>query len=216
MAPRLPDHSAWVFSAARLPRACSRPEVWPLCVAIALGLLTAGAVEASLPELVQRTQWGVDSDALAREFGARATVLSSPIEFGDSYADVVLPNESIGGYRFTVYFQMDRRSGGLKRIHLERPRHGAVLGVYRAVLDAVAASYGAPARICTAPPTGAHGYRRAETRLWRLDGTLLRATFRDTTLGASESCLGARSPCRLTAQLFLQLGPPDAIPEPCR
>lgn len=178
-------------------------------------MLAAGAAEAGVPELLSRTRWGAGSDALAREFGARATKLAQPIEFGDSYADVVLRDERIGGHVFTVYFQMDKAGGGLKRIHLERPRHGAVLGAYRAVRDALAAEYGPPAHVCAVPPTGTHGYQRAETRLWHVDRVLLRVTFRDTTLGAGEACLGAPSPCGPTAQLFVQVAPPEAIPDPC-
>lgn len=212
--PALPADVAETSRFARVIRTClcliSRPAV-----AMALMLLASTAAGASIPELLQRTRWGADSDTLAREFGDRATMLPVPIEFGDSHVEVVLRNEEIGGYPFTVYFQMDNATGGLKRIHLERQRHGAVLGVYRAVLDELEASYGSPARVCAIPPTGAHGYQRAETRLWRLDGTLLRATFRDTTLGASEACLSSPPPCRPTGQLFLQIAPPEAIPDPC-
>ena len=187
---------------------------WRLAAAIAF-VLHAGTAAASIPELLQHIRWSEDSGTIARAFGARATVLRKPIEFGDSYADVVLQNEPIGGYPFTVYFQMDMQGGGLKRIHIERQRHGAVLGVYRAMLDELEESYGPPAQVCAIPPTGAHGYQGADTRLWHIDGTLLRATFRDTTLGASEACLDAIPPCRLTAQLFLQLAPPESIPDPC-
>lgn len=128
---------------------------------------------------------------------------------------MVLRDEEIGGYPFTVYFQMDNETHGLKRIHVERQRHGAVLGVYRAVIDALQATYGPPAHICTIPPTGVHGYQRAQTRLWQLDSTLLRLTFRDTTLRASESCLSTPPPCGFTGQLFLELARPEFIPDPC-
>lgn len=182
---------------------------------IALAAFAGGPAAADLPDLLSRIRWGENAAALVRAFGARAKALDPPIEFGDAQAAVVLPDERIGGHRFVVYFQTDRADGGLKRIHLERPRHGAVQGIHRDVLAALETSYGPATQICVIPPTGAHGYQRAETRLWRLDGALLRATFRDTTLRAGEACLGAPSPCGPTAQLFIQIGPPAAIPEPC-
>jgi len=179
----------------------------------AFALQPAGA---GVQDLLEQARWGASSQTLVRTFGDRATVLDAPIRFGDSYVDLVLNDEQVGGYAFKVYFQMDRERGGLKRIHLERPHHGAVAGVFRSVLDELEAAYGPPSRVCAVPPTDARGYQRAETVLWQADdGAIVRATFRDTTLGALESCLGRSVPCRLTARLFLQLGPPGAIPEPC-
>ena len=35
-----------------------------------------------------------------------------------------------------AYFQMDKRTGGLKRIQFERPRHGVNPPVFRAILGA--------------------------------------------------------------------------------
>src|SRR5690242_5647314 len=60
--------------------------------------------------------WGEDSATLARRFAGRAVTLAPPIEFGDSYVDVALRNERLGGYPFVVYFQMDRATHGLKRV----------------------------------------------------------------------------------------------------
>ena len=53
-------------------------------------LLAAPASAEGVAEAWQGTQWGESSAALAAHFGSRATVLPRPIDFGDSYADVVL------------------------------------------------------------------------------------------------------------------------------
>jgi hypothetical protein len=166
------------------------------------------------------TGWGESSEELARQFGARAVALAPPIEFGDSYADIALRDEALGGYPFTVYFQMDRTSRGLKRIQFERQRHGANARIFAATLDALAAEYGPPTKLCARDPRRANGYQGSIERLWVLDGMVIRASFRDTTLEASEGCpigsppgLGA---CGLTAHLFVQITPPSAGAEACR
>jgi len=84
----------------------------------------------------QGAQWGESSRALLAHFGARATVLPRPLDFGDSYAEIVLRNVTLGGVPLIAYFQMDKRTGGLKRIQFERPRHGVNPPVFRAILGA--------------------------------------------------------------------------------
>jgi hypothetical protein len=166
------------------------------------------------------TGWGESSEELARQFGGRAVVLKPPIEFGDSYADIALRDEPLGGYRFTVYFQMDRASRGLKRIQFERQRHGANARIFAATVGALAAEYGPPTKLCASDPRRANGYQGSIERLWVLDGMVIRASFRDTTLEASEGCPIGSPPgigaCGLTAHLFVQITPPSAGAEACR
>jgi hypothetical protein len=179
-------------------------------------LATATAAHASVSDIWQRVRWGDDTAAITRAFGARATMLDRPIEYGDSEVRVVLRNEKVGGYDFTVYFQEDRAGGGLVRIHFERPRHGVVLGVFRAVADALEAEFGAPTRSCTIPPRAPGGYQAAIIRIWERDAGVIRAVFRDTTIEATEGCLreerSGTSPCGLTGQMFVQVtsAGPDA------
>ncbi len=177
-------------------------------------LATASAAHASVADIWQQTRWGQSSRELAATFGARATVLDRPIEYGDSEVRVVLRDEKIGGYDFTVYFQEDKAGGGLVRIHFERPRHGAILGVFRAVADALEAEYGAPTRSCTIPPRAPSGYQAAIIRIWERDAGAIRAVFRDTTIEATEGCLredrSGTSACGLTGQMFVQVTPRGA------
>jgi hypothetical protein len=188
-----------------------------------IGLLLAtvpargsGAIDAAW----QGTHWGERSDELARQFGARATVLAKPIDFGDSYAEVVLRNHLVGGYPFTVFFQMDKASHGLKRVQLERQRHGANPKVARALLAELTASYGPPDRSCDHAPRGRNGYQAAAERSWTRDGTLIRAIARDTTLAASEGCLfsdaSAVGACGLTGQLLVRISPAEMDAPACR
>jgi hypothetical protein len=79
---------------------------------------------AGIGEIWHRTQWGQSSEVSLQEFGGAATRLPKALDFGDSYADVVLPSQVVGGVPMVVFFQMDKTTHGLKRIQLERPRHG--------------------------------------------------------------------------------------------
>ena len=149
------------------------------------------------------------SRALVEQLGTRATVLPRPIDFGDSYADVVLRNLSFGGVALIAFFQMDKATGGLKRVQFERPRHGVNPPAYRAVMGALEAEYGSPDAACFIPAGPASGYQAAVERVWLRDGMTIRAIFRDTTIEAFEGCLWwwMMPPCGLTGQILVCFAP---------
>jgi hypothetical protein len=168
-----------------------------------LALLALAAFPARASELapiVDAVHWGEGSGEIARSFGARAVRLAHPIEFGDSYVDVALKDQTLGGYPFAVYFQMDIATHGLKRVMLERQRHGANPMVYRAVLAALVREYGPPSDRC----------HRPGERLWFDGGNAIRAVFSDTTLEAEGGCAPGGAPCGLTGHLFVQIFPRTA------
>ena len=174
----------------------------------------AAAQAATLPELLGSIRWGEPSQELLAQFGARAVVLQRPLDFGDSYAEIVLRDAIVGGIPLIAFFQMDKTTGGLKRVQLERQRHGVNPPVFRTVLGALEAAYGAPDAACGIRPAPAGGYQAAAERVWRRDGAVIRAIFRDTTIEAFEGCLagepGTAGPCGLTGQLLVRISPPDA------
>ena len=184
-----------------------------LLVAI-LCLLSPATHGAGIADVWQRTYWGEPSRALLDHFGARATVLPRPLDFGDSYVDVVLRNVPVDGFPLIAYFQMDKTTGGLKRVQLERPRHGVTPPAFRAVLAALEAALGAPDTMCGVPPVPASGYQAAAERVWSRNSVVIRAIFRDTTLEAFEGCLLTGS-CGLTAQLLVRVSPPGGDPGRC-
>ena len=184
-----------------------------LLIAI-LCLLSPATRGAGIADAWQGTYWGEPSRALVAHFGARATVLPRPLDFGDSYTDVVLRNLPVGGFPLIAYFQMDKTTGGLKRIQLERPRHGVTPPAFRAVLAALEAALGTPEALCGVPPVPASGYQAAAERVWSRNGVVIRAIFRDTTLEAFEGCLISGS-CGLTAQLLVRISPPGGDPGRC-
>jgi hypothetical protein len=148
-----------------------------------------------------------------RHFGARATLLPRPIDFGDSYTQIVLRDVRLGGVPLIVFFQMDKRTGRLKRIQLERQRHGVNPPAFRAVVGALEAAYGAPDATCVIPPAPAGGFQAATQLVWARSGDVIRAIFRDTTIEAFEGCLWGdvtMGPCGLTGQLLVRISPAGA------
>src|SRR6516165_1882302 len=73
--------------------------------AVLLGLLAAAvpAMAQTFPEIINGARWGESSAELLRHFGAAATALRQPLDFGDSYVDVVLRRVSLGGYLMIAY-----------------------------------------------------------------------------------------------------------------
>ena len=170
-------------------------------------LAASPAAAAGIVTGWHRTHWGETSGELLRTFGARATLLPWRLDFGDAYTDVVLRREEMGGVPVIVFFQMDKRTGGLKRIQIERPRHGVNPSAARDMLGALEAAYGEADRYSSAPPRPSNGYQAWASWSWRRDGTLIRAIFRDTTIEAVEGCLGLPLPCGLTGQLLVRISP---------
>jgi len=189
-----------------------------VALALLLSLLAARAHPENFAELRQAVQWGESRGALLAHFGGRVTVLPRPLDFGDSYADVVLRDVTLGGVPLIAYFQMDKRTGGLKRIQFERPRHGVNPPVFRAILAALEADYGSPDLTCGIRPGPAGGYQAAADRIWVRDGVVIRAVFRGTSLEALEGCVGGdltSGPCGLTAQLLVRVSPPGGDAASC-
>src|SRR6202022_4704089 len=168
-------------------------------------------------EIWHRTHWGEFSDELLRQFGGEATRLPRALDFGDSYVDVVLHSQVVGGVPMVVFFQMDKVTHGLKRIQLERPRHGVNPPAFRAIAAALHDEFGKPDQTCIIPVLPDAGYQAAAEESWVRDGADVSAIVRDTTLQACEGCVfgPATGWCGLRGQLLDRIGPPDGGADPC-
>jgi hypothetical protein len=196
-----------------------RPAAALALLAVLLAPGPCSAEAGAIRTLLRSVAWGEASDDLARMFGGHATRLTRPIDFGDSYVDLVLRNWPLGGHPFTVYFQMAKSGGGLKRVQIERQRHGVNPPVFRAAVAGLTAELGPPTLRCVWTGRAAPGGQDAVEWRWRVEGDLVRAVFRDTTLEASEGCLSsdpaASGACGLTGQLFVRIAPAGPDAESC-
>jgi hypothetical protein len=137
-------------------------------------------------------------------------VLRQPIDFGDSYVQIIVRDVSVGGVSLIAFFQMDKTTGGLKRVQLERQRHGVNPPAFRGVVAGLEDAFGAPDAVCTISPGPKSGYQAATRLTWSRDGNLISAVFRDTTIEAFEGCLNrdiTAGPCGLTGQLLVRISP---------
>ena len=180
---------------------------------------SAASAADAVSELLRQVYWGETSQALLRQFDGAVTRLPRGLDFGDSYVDVVLDGETVGGVPVVTFFQMDKGTHGLKRIQMERPRHGVYPPAFRAISAALHASYGRPDKICLTPARPIGGYQAAAQELWVRGTDVISAIYRDTTLQAFEGCLFgvASGYCGLTGQLLVRISPADGIaePDPC-
>jgi hypothetical protein len=215
--PKQPDKPETPLRAKKLLRPSTlrfaRVAVAVAVVALATPAFALGGIE----KVLRQTHWGESSDELFRQFGTNAIRLPRALDFGDSYADVVLRGQSLGAVPMVVFFQMDKVTHGLKRIQLERPRHGVNPPAFRAVAAALHAEFGKPDQTCIIPVLPVAGYQAAAEERWVHDGTTVSAIFRDTTLQAFEGCLfgPATGWCGLRGQLLVRMGPPDGGADPC-
>jgi hypothetical protein len=187
-----------------------------ICCGLHNGPATASTALAALWGSIH---WGISGAALLEGFGQDAMVLSRPIDFGDSYTQIVLRDVSVGGLPLIAFFQMDKATGGLKRVQLERQRHGVNPPAFRAVAGGLQGAFGSPDGICSVAPGPWGGYQGATELFWLHDGNLIRAVFRDTTIEAVEGCLGrdlSAGPCGLTGQLIVRISPATADQTICR
>jgi hypothetical protein len=160
---------------------------------------------AGLDDAWAGTSWGESPEAVQRHFGARGVALPQPIDFGDSYAPLVVRDVRIGGFSMIAFYQFDKTTHRLKRIQLERPRHMVNAGSFRGVFLALDADYGAPDLSCGVLPGPTTAYQGAAEYVWNRDNAVIRAIFRDTTLEAFGGCFSPA--CGLTAQLLVRISP---------
>src|SRR5271169_1254866 len=161
--------------------------------------------------------WGETSAELVRQCGAAATRLLQPLDFGDSYVDVVLRNVTLGGVPVAVFFKMDKVTNGLKRVQLQPLGHEINPPAYRAIAAALNSELGRPDQTCITPPVPAAGFQAAIEERWQHEHAEVSAIFRDTTLQAFEGCLygPASGWCGLHGQLLVRVAPPAPVAPSC-
>ncbi|HEX7966726.1 MAG TPA: hypothetical protein VF502_00800 [Stellaceae bacterium] len=133
-----------------------------------------------------RTRWGMTSPEIVQLYPERAVKLSGRIDFYRLYTDVALRHERFAGYDFTVYFQMDDKTGRLAQVLLERRRQYATPAVWGDVLAALDRTFGAATQSCERRGNPLAGKPQINERIWSLPTTTVYASYIDFGVGDSS------------------------------
>ncbi|WP_207480225.1 hypothetical protein [Arenibaculum pallidiluteum] len=151
-------------------------------IGILLALVTA---PCTLPARAQQafdpatftSLWGARDADLANRFGDRLRTLPGRFDFGPKlYAERRLDGVEIGGVPFAAYLQMDRRTGQLQQVLLERRQGQVTPATTRQALDALVEMLGEPA----AESVGGDPRTPSTASFtWRREGTTIQVSLFD-------------------------------------
>lgn len=81
----------------------------------------ATAQPSSQEQGFQGVRWGAGEAEIKSKLGSQIEKLPNREAFGnDTYAELSIPNYSVGGSTFTVFFQMNRNTDGLKQVLIQK------------------------------------------------------------------------------------------------
>jgi hypothetical protein len=146
-----------------------------LALAAALLLPPATARGADLAVL-SSARWGMNADELDKALGSAARRLPGRWDFGRYYADVSVEDVEVAGLPFRAFLQMDRQSGRLAQILLERRGWQASPMVFEDIADALTAQFGEPAEEMR---DGSAAVPASVRLVWRLADMTINASFFD-------------------------------------
>lgn len=126
-----------------------------------------------------RARWGMSGAKLQAAYGNQLKTLPNPMQFAQAYAALALPNHELVGSRFTAFFQMDRATGRLGQVLIERRRHYATIALFRRIEAEMIARHGQPCRRRDAPGEPADHAMAVLERSWVMPGGAIHLTFLD-------------------------------------
>jgi hypothetical protein len=121
-----------------------RQRLIPWCVATALCVAIPGGPASAETGGWGGAAWGMTVEQLDRTFGDELVRLDTALDFGPLYADRILPEVELAGYRFRAFLQMDRETGTLAQVLLEIRRLDAPAVVAIETVETLTARYGPP------------------------------------------------------------------------
>jgi hypothetical protein len=114
--------------------------------ALLTGALLVAPVSAPAADLgiLTAARWGMDADELDRALGSADSRLPGRWDFGRYYADMSVEDVEVAGLPFRAFLQMDRKSGKLAQILLERRGRQATPMVFEDIANALIGQFGQP------------------------------------------------------------------------
>jgi hypothetical protein len=163
----------------QMPPIATMDQDMRLLALMLLLLLTAKPAQAVPDDIPawQGARWRMTENQLAAVFGDDFKALPGRWDFGSAYADHALFDVDFAGADFTVFFQMNKASGLLQQVLLERRGAAATPAVFETVQSALISAYGPAEGPCTElHPDGR--LRRVSWR-WRFATTTVQMTWLD-------------------------------------
>ncbi len=110
----------------------------------ALALLAPVPAFAADLATLSAVRWGMDADELDRALGSADSKLPGRWDFGRYYADMSVEDVEVAGLPFRAFLQMDRKSGKLAQVLLERRGQQATPMVFEDIANALIGQFGEP------------------------------------------------------------------------
>ena len=107
-------------------------------------MLSAPMASATDLATLSAVRWGMDADELDKALGSADSRLPGRWDFGRYYADTSVEDVEVAGLPFRAFLQMDRKSGKLAQILLERRGRQATPMVFEDIANALIGQFGQP------------------------------------------------------------------------
>ncbi|QQP91918.1 hypothetical protein IGS68_12230 [Skermanella sp. TT6] len=127
-------------------------------------------------ETLGRVRWGMSPGELSDALGRSANPLPGRWDFGRYYSETTVEDVEVGGIPFRAFLQIDRRTGGLGQILLERRGRQATPVVFDDIVRALTDRYGEPEQTAR---DGDIAVPSAVRIVWRLPDFTINASFFD-------------------------------------
>jgi hypothetical protein len=151
-------------------------RLWPLFAMMAALLLATPSALATDLTVLSTARWGMTADELDNALGNAASRLPGRWDFGRYYADTSVEDVEVAGLPFRAFLQMDRQSGRLAQILLERRGRQASPMVFEDIADALTERFGEPAEDLR---DGSAAVPASVRLVWRLPDMTINASFFD-------------------------------------
>ena len=146
-----------------------------LVSALQSAVLAAAALAADL-ETLGRVRWGMSPAEISEALGESANRLPGRWDFGRYFSETTVEDVEVGGIPFRAFLQIDRQTGGLGQILLERRGRQATPVVFDDIVQALTDRYGDPEDTAR---DGDIAVPSAVRIVWRLPDFTINASFFD-------------------------------------
>ena len=147
----------------------------PAILTVLLLAATRGGLAADL-DILREARWGMDAEALDEALGGADEPLPGRWDFGRYYAERIVEDVDVAGHRFRAFLQMDKATGRLGQILLERRGREATPMVFEDIADALTEQFGQPDE---SGPDGNKAVPTSVRLVWHLPDLTINASFFD-------------------------------------